>query len=463
MGETAKKQPKEIDVFNRFTKHNKLKVTLIAMGIALVAIVVLYCFCKSLMIYTITIDADGGLVYGQELEVAEYRFWQRSKEPVGLKKEGYYIEGYYKDPKFTERYEFGGSIWNSLKLYVNWQPGYAVKLNFAEGEEEWSNMSLEYLKTYHEQYVKGGSRYTLHKVINDIPYLSGINHENEQLLWFEDAECSGDPIEIKTYVVDRNINLYGKWFDTDVRKFDISFDGTLNKYLGYCNKIILPSRVRRIKSIDETGKFQTGSSDQQHEQDGKYYSTFQNVMHSLEIIYINSECETLGACAFRECDALEKVYFKGDGLREIGEQAFAKCEKLFTITIPKTVTSIGKRAFYGTDELITIGGGLGVTTIGQEAFLDSRQLIEVNMPKVSFVGRMAFANCISLKRLILGYASVVATDVTDASFGANNNNILKNSSSAKIYVPATLVNVYKSTSPWSSYADRILDMNALNN
>ena len=85
------KNPKEVDVFNRFTKFNKLKAILITLGIALVSFVALYCFIKSLMPYTITIIPDGGLVFGQEIESTTYRLWERTIEPVGFKKEGYYV------------------------------------------------------------------------------------------------------------------------------------------------------------------------------------------------------------------------------------------------------------------------------------------------------------------------------------------------------------------------------------
>lgn len=462
MEQNTPKTPKEIDVFNRFSKFNKLKVTLIALGIALVISVVTYCFAKSLMPYFITIETYGGLVYGEELEVATYHFWQRSVEPKGLKKEGYYIEGYYKDKAMTDRYEFGSSIWHSLKLYVNWQPGYAVKLNFAEGEEEWAdNITIDYIKTYYEQYVKPGSKYTLHKIYNDIPYVTGANHENEQLLWFENEECTGDPFDIKTYTVDRNINLYGKWFDTDESKFDIDDNGTLNRYLGKCKRIILPDSVRKIKDIDYT-KFQTGTSDQLYEKDGKYYSAFQNVLNDLEIIYINANCVELGDCSFKDCVKLDKVYFLGEGCCIIGNRAFDHCKALTTITLPSSVETIEDRAFGHTTALSTIGGCTGVKTIGAEGFLDSG-IESLELYNVTRMGKETFSGCTKLKTLILRGNSVVdASDVTTSS-GDVNNNVLYLALSAKVYVLENLVNSYKSTYPWNAYEGRIFSIDELTN
>lgn len=449
LAENKPKSPKEIDVFNRFSKYNKLKITLIALGIALVLFCVTYCFAKSLMPYFVTIETYGGLVYGKEIEVDEYRFWQKTKEPVGLKKEGYYIEGYYKDKNMTERYEFGSAIWNSLHLYVNWQPGYAVRLNYAEGEDEWSNASIDYIKTYHEQYVSPGSKYTLHKVYNDIPYSGvGVNHENEQLLWFDNKECTGDPYDIKTFTVTDNIDIYGKWFDTDESKFDVDASGTLNRYLGNCKRIILPNNILKIKDINEN--FQTGSSDQLYEQDGKNYSAFQNVIRGLEIIYINSNCKVLGASAFRECEALEKVYFLGDNLEEIGDRAFYNCDKLSTITLPSSIRRVGERAFFATPKLQSVGGSGYIKTVGTLAFSNSG-LVSIELNEVTTIGESAFESCHSLKKVILGGGSIVSA----------GDNIIKQSSSAKIYVKDDLVDVYKTTTPWSAYASKIYALSEL--
>jgi len=102
--------PKEIDVFNRHSNLNKLKIIAIGIIIAVVSITVLYFFTKSLLTYTVTYHTDGGTVYGEELEASQYRFLQKTKEPKNLKKEGYYIAGYYTDAKLTNEYKFGKSF-----------------------------------------------------------------------------------------------------------------------------------------------------------------------------------------------------------------------------------------------------------------------------------------------------------------------------------------------------------------
>ncbi|MGN0960842.1 MAG: InlB B-repeat-containing protein, partial [Christensenellales bacterium] len=154
MSETANLAPEEVGIKKKYGKHNKLRTILITLIIALVVFGAIYTMSRLLMIYKVTYVTYGGLVYGEEIEDAEYKYLAKTIEPVGLKKEGYYIEGYYLNSNMTSRYEFGTEIKNNIKLYVNWQPGYAVQLNLADGEEEWSNITLEYLKTYYEQYVE---------------------------------------------------------------------------------------------------------------------------------------------------------------------------------------------------------------------------------------------------------------------------------------------------------------------
>ena len=57
-----------------------------------------------------------------------------------------------------------------------------------------------------------------------------------------------------------------------------------------------------------------------------------------------------------------------NGVKSIGERAFAYCSSITSITIPNSVTSIGGSAFYGCSNLTSIIIGSGVTSIGGSAF-----------------------------------------------------------------------------------------------
>lgn len=443
--ETKPKNPKEIDVFNRFSKLNKLKIILIGLAIAVVSFCIVFFFVKSILVYTISYEANGGLVYGEEITEDKYHFLQKSKEPVGLKKEGFYIEGYYKDSKFTQRFNFNKPVWGSVKLYVNWQPGFAVQLFFAEGEEDKSEMKTDYLKLYHEQYVKPGSTYTLKPIYNDI---KSDQHAGEQLLFYVEGE--NKPVDIKTFKVDDNIQIYGHWFDTKENKFDISSDGMLNRYLGVCDKIMLPSTVKKFRNID-TNKFSPGIWNTTNTADGSVFSVFDKVLGDLKTIYINAECEDIGDCAFRDATSLKNVYFEGSNISRIGKYAFAYCESLLTLNLPTSVTTIDDGAFYGCGANgFNLSGTDNVSVIGESAFARSK-IIDIEFKNVQEIKKMAFASCLKIKTITLAVSKVVQTNVTESI-----HNIMYGNSGYYIKVPSDLVETYKTTAPWSAYATRIV-------
>lgn len=459
MSEVEKpKSVKEVDVFNRFSHLNKLKTIFIASAIAIVSFCVLYFFCKSLITYTITYETNGGLVYGQPIEDDKYKFLQKTKAPVGLKKmdlknnTGYYIVGYYTDPEMKNEYTFGKSIWRSLKLYVKWEEGHTLELHYAEGEAGKTNLKEDYIRIRYEQYCQPGTEYTLPLVYNTEPYLKEegvVNHEGEQLLWFEDKSCSGNPISVKTYTIpeDTNIKLYGKWFDTREEKFEVSDDGVLQKYLGYCENIVLPSKVKAIKDIDPL-KYNDSSLGHLND-DPKNLNAFANIKTSLKSVYINEECERIGNCSFRSCDKLEKVGFLGNKVEAIGQYAFAGCLKLDTLTVPSSVKTLETNAFYKTEALLHIKGMEGVETIGSGVFMNSA-VKELEFKNLKSLGASAFSACYGLTQLIIRSYEMAVAYVPEN----DNERILYGSTDACVYVPQDLFETYKTTAPWDFYFGR---------
>lgn len=460
MAYTNNNQPKEIDVFNRFSRYNKLKVVLSAIGIAVVSIVALYFFAKSLFTYTITIVPDGGTIYGQTMEQTEfkYSFLEKTSPIEGLKRKGYYIDGYYKNKAKTRKFEFGKRLWKSHTIYIDWQPGYAVELFFVDGEdddEKRHNTDPTYfneihLKNYHEWYVKPGSTYDVPLVYNDqaiIKDVGNINdHYDEQILWYDNKEGTGDPIPLETltFTMDKNHQLYGRWFDTKESKFNVNEDGTLLRYLGKCKNIVLPDHIKSIKDIEN---FTTGEWDDTRVADGSSYSAFDRVIEDMKIIYINEGMEKLGKHSFYTASSLEKVVFKGNKITIIPFNCFADCTKLREITIPTTVTTIGKDAFNNDVNLRRIYGIDNVTTINDLAFAACR-LESIDLPKVSYLGQWAFGSCNYLKSIYIGYPGLIRTNVTSL-----DNNVFYDTT-AKIYVPSHLIDTYSTAEFWMNYASR---------
>ena len=92
-------------------------------------------------------------------------------------------------------------------------------------------------------------------------------------------------------------------------------------------------------------------------------------------------------CGFTEINFLNKV-------NDIGERAFAGCEKLVTVNIPDSVTEIGRYAFAGCENLVTANIPAGVTGLSSGVFSNCRSLTDINLPDgLESIGESAFASC----------------------------------------------------------------------
>jgi hypothetical protein len=87
-----------------------------------------------------------------------------------------------------------------------------------------------------------------------------------------------------------------------------------------------------------------------------------------------------------------------DGV-EIGENSFAGCDYLVSLTIPR-MRNIGKGAFTGCAALRNVKIDDGVQSIGESAFAGCAALRGVALPdRLKFIGKNAFAGCPLVRRL----------------------------------------------------------------
>ena len=86
----------------------------------------------------------------------------------------------------------------------------------------------------------------------------------------------------------------------------------------------------------------------------------------------------------------------------IGDEAFAECRSLTSITIPKSVSSIGDSAFDLCYSLTSINIPDGVTSIGEYTFGTCYSLTDIIIPKgVTSIGDFAFNSCFRLASITI--------------------------------------------------------------
>lgn len=100
-------------------------------------------------------------------------------------------------------------------------------------------------------------------------------------------------------------------------------------------------------------------------------------------------------------ESYEETFVIPDGVEEISDLAFWRCEKLKHVVIPNSVTRIGNSAFDGCSSLQEIIIPDTVTNIGHYAFCMCESLTKIRLPaSLKFMEGDAFANCMSLKEII---------------------------------------------------------------
>jgi len=135
---------------------------------------------------------------------------------------------------------------------------------------------------------------------------------------------------------------------------------------------------------------------------------------------------TIGQNAFASCTSLTSVTIP-DSVTKIDDGAFAGCTSLTGVTIPSG-TSIGSYNNYGTGPFegctsltsVTISDG----AIGYNAFSGCTSLTSVTIPNSTFINYGAFANCTSLSSVIIpenvtsivGWAFKDCTSLTSVTF-----------------------------------------------
>jgi len=138
-------------------------------------------------------------------------------------------------------------------------------------------------------------------------------------------------------------------------------------------------------------------------------------------------------------------------ITNLREYAFSPCMNLTTISLP-SVATVGQGAFYACTSLTTVNMPIA-QTIGVSAFRNCTSLTMADFPAATQIKGSAFSGCRMLSSLTLG-ASTICTLKNSNAF--TNTPFTGYSASFNgtpyIYVPASLINTYKTATNWTYYS-----------
>ena len=194
---------------------------------------------------------------------------------------------------------------------------------------------------------------------------------------------------------------------------------------------------------------------------------------ALTSITISNSVTAIAKEVFTYCSSLTSVNIP-NSVTSIGYRAFENCSSLTSINIPNSVTSIGERAFYECSGLTTVNIPNSVTYIWNHAFWCCSSLTSVTIPNsVTGIRQYAFQNCSNLTSVSIGsgimdiggfkgYSFADCPELTDVYCYAEDvpntySNVFEGSfiEHATLHVPASSLNVYSSTEPWSKFKEKV--------
>ena len=183
--------------------------------------------------------------------------------------------------------------------------------------------------------------------------------------------------------------------------------------------------------------------------------------------------KTLDNYAFENCSNLTSVSLPS--ATRIGQFAISKCHSLESISLPNVTTVAGASFCY--NKKLAIIDMPNLKTIEDAyryydstgAFHNCESLVNVSLPSVTSIGSYAFRRCDKLTSVslpsatsIAGYAFNSCSSLTTMYIGTKSDKVCTLSSATaipanvtNIYVPAALIDSYKTATNWSSFADKI--------
>lgn len=117
------------------------------------------------------------------------------------------------------------------------------------------------------------------------------------------------------------------------------------------------------------------------------------------------DLQTIGRRCFQECESLREVHL-GAKITFIGDVAFYLCTSLTTVTleesdfVPHLTGSVGSSAFASCEKLERVNLPKGIASIGSYAFMNNEAMKFVVLPQnLTSIGEMAFSSCSAMEML----------------------------------------------------------------
>ena len=137
-------------------------------------------------------------------------------------------------------------------------------------------------------------------------------------------------------------------------------------------------------------------------------------------------------------------------MTKVGDYAFAYCYSLEAVEMQRCI-SIGPYAFSSCSALASISFP-ACEHIGTYAFKNCSSLTSISFPACSYISLGAFEGCSNLISVNLTGSIFVSID--EYPFPSTSSDAF--TTSGKIYVPASLVDQYKSATNWAYYSSQIV-------
>ena len=167
---------------------------------------------------------------------------------------------------------------------------------------------------------------------------------------------------------------------------------------------------------------------------------------AIEIINLDNSASFVASDAFKNNNTIQTVNLPY--ATSVGEYAFNSCNSLTQVSLPMC-SLINNYAFASCNSLTRVSLPM-CSLINNGAFQRCSSLTQISLPVCSYIGAAAFYRCRLLSIITIGYSGICSLISSGAFNGAQIT-----SSIGSIYVPASLVDSYKSAPKWSYFSTQI--------